>query len=265
MWGAPGWTKSQDEALAAGWANPRLSADDVADILWVTRDAALHRAIKLKLPRKAIAEPPRLIGITGTIAKVWIPGCGGEETWLDISDFEWFMTYAGGWFAHHEGGVTYVWSRDKPHKKLHRLLLAAKSGVLIDHIDRNGLNNSRSNLRIATRAQNNHNSGRRKQASSQFKGVWKHVSGLFGGMVTSPAGKRLSIGYHHTEREAARSHDAIVYHLRGDFAYLNLPNELLCPEEIAARPSVAKILATYEAAHRSRGALLHNHNHERTL
>ncbi len=54
---------------------------------------------------------------------------------------------------------------------MHRIITNASDGELIDHKDRNGLNNSRENLRIATRSQNAMNAKLPKHSTSGFKGA----------------------------------------------------------------------------------------------
>jgi hypothetical protein len=56
---------------------------------------------------------------------------------------------------------------------MHRVLLGVAAGKLVDHVDRNGLNNSRSNLREATHSENACNSPIRPHNQSGFKGVRK--------------------------------------------------------------------------------------------
>lgn len=54
---------------------------------------------------------------------------------------------------------------------LHRFIVGAPADVLVDHRDRDGLNNQRGNLRTATRSQNGANATRRVDNSSGYKGV----------------------------------------------------------------------------------------------
>ena len=54
---------------------------------------------------------------------------------------------------------------------MHRILLKVPKGKVVDHINGNGLDNRRSNLRICTQSQNMQNSGLRKNNTSGFKGV----------------------------------------------------------------------------------------------
>ena len=56
-------------------------------------------------------------------------------------------------------------------KLMHRLIMNVPIKMEVDHIDRNGLNNQKSNLRIVTHQQNSMNSKKQKGSSSKYKGV----------------------------------------------------------------------------------------------
>jgi hypothetical protein len=58
--------------------------------------------------------------------------------------------------------------------RLHRMILQAQNGELVDHINRNPLDNRRSNLRIANKSQNGMNRGMQANNTSGFKGVSKN-------------------------------------------------------------------------------------------
>lgn len=97
--------------------------------------------------------------------------------------------------------------------KMHRLLLGAQHGQIVDHIDHDGLNNTRANIRIVTSAQSNRNKRKYKSSASEYKGVtpnkkngrWKMV------IATEFA----------TEIEAARTYDRVMRYLDVKHAYLN--------------------------------------------
>jgi hypothetical protein len=64
--------------------------------------------------------------------------------------------------------------KGNPLVYLHRFILYAKKGEIIDHIDNDTLNNAKSNLRVVTPSQNNMNSILRKEGTSGYRGVtWR--------------------------------------------------------------------------------------------
>lgn len=106
-------------------------------------------------------------------------------------------------------------------EKMHRVILGVTDPkILIDHKDRNGLNNTRANLRQANRSGNLGNQVRGVH-SSKFKGVslrrGRWVAAIGGGC----AGKKNIIGYYKTETDAALAYNAAARHHFGDFALLN--------------------------------------------
>jgi hypothetical protein len=101
---------------------------------------------------------------------------------------------------------------------LHRFILDAPSGVEVDHINGDGLDCRRSNLRLATRAQNARNS---KRGDSRFKGVcatkwgWKAILVADGNQYVSKSFR--------TEIQAALAYDELAREHHGLFAWLNFP------------------------------------------
>src|ERR1051325_6552 len=102
---------------------------------------------------------------------------------------------------------------------MHRLLMNAKDGQEIDHIDNNGLNNQRANLRFSTREQNMRNRPPNKNNKSGYKGV-SFYKGKYDASIRHE-GSRYKLGHFTSPAEAARAYDAKAKELFGDFAYLN--------------------------------------------
>src|SRR5262245_60614681 len=89
------------------------------------------------------------------------------------------------WCAHRRGRTHYAATNIKSADgkritlHMHRLLVDAAPDEKVDHIDGDGLNNSRSNLRRASHSENMRNSRRRKDNSTGFKGVSPGRHGRF--------------------------------------------------------------------------------------
>ena len=120
---------------------------------------------------------------------------------------------------------------------LHRMILNAPKNLLIDHIDGDGLNNQRNNLRLCTPMQNSQNRKSNKNSSSKYVGVHKSLQkgtySLKGGSIITHIygykweaqakykGKSIYLGSFDNEIDAAKARDRYVIKLFGEFANLN--------------------------------------------
>jgi len=94
----------------------------------------------------------------------------------------------------------------------------------IDHINGDGLDNRRDNLRICTRTENVRCQRKRtKPTSSRFKGVTWHKNHRYWQAAIRKNGERTYLGWFKGEEEAARAYDKAAKRLHGDFASLNFP------------------------------------------
>lgn len=94
---------------------------------------------------------------------------------------------------------------------------------LVDHVNGNGLDNRRENLRQATIAQNRHNSRPQAGSSSRFKGVcWDRGVRKWRAAIKVD-GKQRYLGIYTSEEDAARAYDAAAREAFGEYAYLNFP------------------------------------------
>ena len=104
-----------------------------------------------------------------------IPLTKGQSALIDDADFEWISQWK--WCASkaHSGYYAMRAERSFGGKYkfvyMHRMINGTPAGVATDHIDGDGLNNTRANLRDATNQQNAANGRRHKDGSSRFKGV----------------------------------------------------------------------------------------------
>lgn len=105
---------------------------------------------------------------------------------------------------------------------MHRFLLNPSKGMEVDHVDGNGLNNQKSNLRICTAAQNRSNQIRnRPNKTSKFKGVsWNRESKKWVSNIQHNKNP-MFLGFFSNEIEAAKSYDQAAKECFKEFAYLN--------------------------------------------
>lgn len=104
---------------------------------------------------------------------------------------------------------------------LHRQLLGVSSEVHLDHQDGDGLNNQRTNLRPATRAQQSANSPKVVGRTSQFKGVSRALRPVGWKAHIRAGGKVHHLGYFKDEQVAARAYDQAARLHFGEFARPN--------------------------------------------
>lgn len=100
---------------------------------------------------------------------------------------------------------------------MHREIMCAYSGIQVDHIDGNTLNNQRSNLRLATPSQNQWNKGLYKNNTSGFKGVSWHKDTKRWQATIAANGKQKSLGVFYSKQDAALAYKEAAAKLHGEF------------------------------------------------
>lgn len=131
------------------------------------------------------------------------------------------------WWPQKNGHCFYAHSSHYGHRvSMHRLIL----GVVVttdhvDHINHDGLDNRRSNLRITSRLQNRFNQRGRFHTTSSYKGVcWHSGHNRWHAKIKIHQHVR-HLGYFPDEIAAACAYDAAARELFGEHAYLNFPGE----------------------------------------
>ncbi len=109
-------------------------------------------------------------------------------------------------------------------RRMHRIIMKAKKNEQIDHVNGNGLDNRRVNLRIATAKMNAIN--RRSKPKSGYKGVsliqiTKSGKKLFTARI-GPRLKHKTIGYFNCVKKAAMAYDREAKKMYGNLSVLNL-------------------------------------------
>jgi|WetSurSiteA1Bulk_404760.scaffolds.fasta_scaffold56312_2 hypothetical protein len=129
------------------------------------------------------------------------------------------------WCVNNLRGNLYALRNEKINGKqitilMHRLIMNPPVGLEVDHIDRNGLNNQKSNLRICTHMENVRNSPSQGKTSI-YLGVSydsknkKYIAGI------KVDYKQIYLGAFDTEEEAAIIRDIASLKYFGEFANLN--------------------------------------------
>jgi hypothetical protein len=143
---------------------------------------------------------------------------------VDNEDFDFVSQHK--WCAHKHRNTYYAGTyiiRDgcKKYIHMHRLLMEAKKGQIVDHVNENGLDNRRENLRFATNSQNLHNSSITR-GTSKYRGVYLRKGTNRWHSQIKVNNKQIHIGYFSNEIDAAKAHDQAALKYFGEFAKLNL-------------------------------------------
>jgi hypothetical protein len=150
----------------------------------------------------------------------------GTVAIIDDADVSLVANY--NWHAELDHGVWYA--RTKPLYRddrkrspigMHHLILGKNPGAHVDHIDGDGLNNRRNNLRAASASQNAMNQRRLKANNTTgFKGVTRRRENKWHAQIQYQ-GRKIHIGDFPTPRLAADAYDKAAIELFGEFAATN--------------------------------------------
>lgn len=150
--------------------------------------------------------------------------CGGVALVDDadlplVSQWDW-RTNSNGYVCRYENKQVFL---------LHRVVMGAMQGELVDHRDGNGLDNRRSNLRLCTHAQNMRNSKKRSHSQMRFKGVYpdRRKRRVRWRARITVDGRQIRSGRVADDRTAAKIYDRMAEQYHGEFARTNASLGLL--------------------------------------
>jgi len=147
----------------------------------------------------------------------------GQVAIVDDIDYDFLMQWkwCASWDGWHYRPVRGVWSDGKTRLQLMYQVIAERMGLdakVIDHKDRDPLNNCRSNLRAASTSQNGHNRTAQKNSKTGVKGIYlDNRRDRYYGQI-QVRGRSHFAGYHETISEAAIALDKLRQELVGEFA-----------------------------------------------
>ncbi len=152
----------------------------------------------------------------------------GKFALVDQEDYSRLSQYR--WYPQRNRHNIYAYRFDQRVKgqkfksyPMHRDIMNVPDGLVVDHINGNGLDNRKANLRLGTYAQNSWNRPKaRVKCSSKYKGVcMDKKDGKFQAQICVH-GSRIYLGRFDTQKEAAIAYDKAAKFFHGEFAKLNL-------------------------------------------
>jgi len=144
---------------------------------------------------------------------------------VDDEDYEKLSVFTWNFYEHKN--KTYAVRTDRSTGRqipirMHRVIMEVDDPkVLIDHMDRNGLNNQKSNLRKCSNKKNCANRKSHNNATSKYLGVYLRKDTNKWRVEGTSDGKRFNIGSFFDETEAAKAYDKWAKEYHGEFANLN--------------------------------------------
>lgn len=175
---------------------------------------------------------------------IWVPTTNGPDFCIDAEDAPKVLERT--WYVSKKktDNTWYVFSLGEK-VSLHRMIMDAPVGLVVDHKDGDGLNNTKANMRVITNGQNLKN--RRKtfivgsrEVSSQYKGVMRgHASWR---ATIWYGGKSVGLGSYYSEIEAAVVYDEASRREHGEFGRVNFPEG---PPPFTRQGKVTQSIAGY--------------------
>jgi len=200
-------------------------------VYFLSGGTAIEHVIKIRIPdrlEKIVVIPLllyRRLRYGYTFRR--IPLTQGKYAIVDNDDY--YGLNRCKWYAARGGRTFYAVRgyRSKTQKKrltisMHNCIIPVPDGYIIDHINHNGLDNRKKNLRAATQAQNARNARYPKMnCSSRYRGVWYNRQTKKWRATIVVNRKRKQIGYFKDEIQAAKAYDKAASKYFGEFAILN--------------------------------------------
>lgn len=143
----------------------------------------------------------------------------GKFAIVDEADAEWIASF-GRWRTEkgRRSRTCYAVRKQGSRRLLMHALIAGRK--MADHVNRNGLDNRRVNLRAATGTQNQANQGLKSNNTSGYKGVTSKGDGRWRAGIRAH-GRTFNLGTFRDPVDAARAYNVAAVELFGEYAWLN--------------------------------------------
>lgn len=146
-----------------------------------------------------------------------------------VTNRSWTSSISSTGNVYARGSVPGGWRRSEK-VLLHRLITGCPRGMVVDHINGNGLDNRRSNLRVCSQSENIRNRKGPVKGRRYLGVYWAETSRKWEAKIGKD-GVRHYLGVFDTQEEAAMARDCLAIKLHGEFASLNFPEaQLKCPQ-----------------------------------
>ena len=149
----------------------------------------------------------------------------GKVAFVDDEDYDLVKDYK--WRAKESShtrcfyAIATIPIKDRPLIQMHRLILGLTDpNIQVDHINGDGLDNRRYNLRACTASENRCNRGKSKNNTSGYKGVCFHKASKRWRAKIRLKNKFTYLGDFHTPEEAYAAYCKAALELHGEFANL---------------------------------------------
>lgn len=147
-----------------------------------------------------------------------------DEDFVELSQYKWHARQIDNTFYATRQPPRNGSATRPPAILMHQSIMSAPRGSCIDHINHNGLDNRRENLRIVTTTQNAQNQ-RSRTGSSRFKGVYWHKGAQKWIARIVINGQKTYLGSFVDEVAAANAYNIAASQHYGEYAYLNVVAE----------------------------------------
>jgi hypothetical protein len=164
---------------------------------------------------RSIYKPNEYIQI-GDYIEICMYDKYGKETAraiIDTEDFHFVKMYK--WHLDGKGYVSTF--NNKKYQSLHRLILNPEKNKVVDHINRNILDNRKNNLRICSQSENARNKGICSDNSSGVTGVgWSKEKNMWRSYIGINH-KNIHIGYYNNKEDAIKARKDMELKHFGEF------------------------------------------------